>query len=75
MQRATQMGLPELHGTAKQVSWAVNLRDHAIIVHGFESIEPALGARTDAAWWINHPQDLRDPRLFEDAGDGDAADA
>jgi hypothetical protein len=74
MHRATQMGLPELQGTHKQVSWAVNLRDHAITIHGFESIEPVLLVQTDAAWWINHRQDLRDLRLFEDIRHRDAED-
>lgn len=63
------MDLPDLEGSDKQVSWAVDIRRDAIMAvedKGIggpeamaEALRDALYGQTDAGWWIDHRHHAR----------------
>jgi hypothetical protein len=69
--RAEQLGLAQLRGTERQVSWALRLRDEAIAHHGLPRIEQVVREQVYSSWWIDHRERLHDTDLMHGRPRGD----
>lgn len=49
--QATEIGLPLLQGSPKQVAWAADIREKALMYHAREHV---IFQCADASWWIDN---------------------